>query len=238
MAAGGIEQAVGGQTGSAISGGVTGGVTGGWLGGMAGAAALSKLTIGGTAVGGPVGAGIGATIGIILGVSSALSATADSASSLAQEMQTLTGGLQQNAKAAMQYIQAQKDLAAAATEAELEDATNRATIALNNISNTDLAEKFAVAGDKVKELTDNLDEWSVKQGDQIKMKGAQAGLLKLETQDVEDQIERLEAVGDAAGIEGKMKQFSRPLARLFMDPALFGRTGAGDRGASPAQVRA
>jgi len=137
----------------------------------------------------------------------------------------------------MLYIQAQEDLAAAATEDELADAANRATIALESIGDTDLAEKFAAAGDSVESLTTSLEDWSVRQGVKIKMKGAQAGLLQLETQEVEDQIERLEAVGDEKGIRNRMKQFARPLARLFMDPALFGRTEEGDRGAEPEQVR-
>jgi len=242
MAGGMIEQGVGGQAGSAISGGLTGGVTGGWLGSMAGGALAAKFGAGGAVAGGPPGALIGASIGVLIGatagVMTSLDATADSAASVTAELQALAGGLKSNATAAIQFIQAQKDLALAATEDELTAATNRATVALESISDTDLAESFAEAGTNVKTLTDNLELWSGKQGIKIKMKAAQAALLSPAGQTTEDEIERLQAVGDQKAIKRKMRGFSRPLAKLFMDPALFGRTGKDDRGAEPEEVGA
>jgi len=240
MAGGMIEQGVGGQAGSAISGGLTGGVTGGWLGSMAGGALATKFGAAGGMVGGlpgaAIGAGVGALVGATAGIITSLDATADSAASVTAELQALAGGLKSNATAAIQFIQAQKDLAVAATEDELAAAANRATIALESISDTDLAESFAEAGTNVKTLTDNLELWSGKQGIKIKMKAAQAALLSPAGQTTEDEIERLEAVGDQKAIDRKMKGFSRPLAKLLMDPALFGRTGKDARGAEPQEV--
>jgi len=241
MAGGMIEQGVGGRTGSASSGGLTGGVTGGWLGGMAGAAAGAKLGGAMGASGGPVGIGVGITVGTLAGVMTSLEATAASAQSLSGELQTLTGQIQSNGKAAMEYIQAQKDLTAAATEDELTAASNRAAIALEGISDTDLAEQFAAAGKNVDELTNSLERWSGRQAITAKMKGAQAGLLGVAEQGFEDDVERLLAIPKEkdreAAINRKMKGATRGLMKLFMDPALFGRTGKDAVGAEPEDVR-
>jgi len=173
MIGGQIEQAVGGRTGAAVSGGLTGGVMGGMLGGMAAGAAW------GTA-GGPWGWAAGAIVGAGMGIATSLSATAEKADQVNAALQALKGGIEANAKGAAAYVTAQQELTEASTLDSLNEATLKAANALNAIGDVNLRDELAATGESVEGMREVIDNFVTNQKREMLLLAAKGAMMGMQ----------------------------------------------------------
>ncbi len=139
------------------------------------AGAAEQAGAGRATTGAMTGAATGASIGMILGPKGALVGAAIGglanlaiqANKVGLDFETLSGNLQnferetqEQTTAAEEYIQAQRDLASATTDAELEDAQKRIAKNFNAITDTDLQSSFAEAGTNVNEMVTSLKAYT------------------------------------------------------------------------------
>ena len=156
MMAGGIEQAVGGRAGSAISGAATGGMMGGIMGG----AALGTLT---TPV---IGTIIGAVVGGLAGLATSLSATAETASQVATALQAMQAETERNLKGGSGVIVATMQMKEAATLEDLNTATEKAAEALNGIADVQLRDHLEGAGTDIEKMREVMKKFTSEQAQQ------------------------------------------------------------------------
>jgi len=180
MVGGMAEQAIGGRTGAAVSGGMTGGMMGGMMGGMAagtGAGASMLTAMGAGSVAGPVGIAAGILVGASMGIAASLSATAETSGQVNQALQTLKGAIEGNAKGALLYLDAQEALGEAKTMEQLTSATLKASNALNAIGDVNLRDQLAATGTSVDDMRKVIDKFVAEQKRQMLMLTAKGAMM-------------------------------------------------------------
>ena len=174
MIAGGIEQAVGGRAGAAISGTATGGMMGGIMGG----AALGTLT---TPV---IGTIIGAVVGGLAGLATSLSATAETASQVATALQAMQAETERNLKGGSGVIVATQQMKEAATLEDLNTATANAAEALRGIADVQLRDHLEGAGTDINKMREVMNAFTTEQAQQMQLMGMKRSMMGLQENEI------------------------------------------------------
>ena len=218
MIAGGIEQAVGGRAGSAISGTATGGVMGGVMGG----AALGTLT---TPV---IGTIIGAVVGGLAGLATSLSSTAESASAVATALMEMQASTERHIKGGAGLMVATEQIKEAATLEDLNTATNAAAAAMRGISDVNLREDLEGAGTDINKMREVMKAFAEEQGKLLSIGSAKKSMMGMQENEVIGEMMRDERAGKMGGDlvsatdkKGKYYRAGKatftPLAEMFLE---------------------
>jgi TP901 family phage tail tape measure protein len=184
MLAGAIEQGFGegNATGQVLSGALTGAGTGAAMGMMFG----------------PLGAAIGGVGGALIGLGVSAMDAGKSLEQLERESKEYQQETDNNTNAAREYIQASRDLAAAISPEEFEDAQKRLAKNFDEIKDVNLQTAFSEAGTSVDEMVKKLEAYELR-----RESGAIGGR-------VATNIKRLQEEGGGIGTE---KDANRILTR-------------------------
>ena len=193
MVAGGVEQAVGGRTGAAISGTATGGMMGGIMGG---AALGSILPVWGTV--------IGAVVGGLAGLATSLAATAETASQVATALQAMQAETERNLKGGAGVIAATEQIKEAATLEDLNSATQKAAEALRGIADVQLRDHLEGAGTDINKMREVMNAFSKEQAQQMQLMGMKRSMMGLQENEILG--EEMEAL-NKAGKTGKGSRY-------------------------------
>ena len=190
MLAGAIEQGMGegNATGQVLAGGLTGVGTGAAMGMMFG----------------PLGAAIGAAAGGIIGLGVSAMDAGKSLEQLERESKEYQQETDNNTNAAREYIQASRDLAAAISPKEFEDAQKRLAKNFDEIKDVNLQTAFTEAGTSVDEMVKKLEAYELR-----RESGAIGGRIATN-------IKRLQEEGGGIGME---KDANRILTRSITSAA-------------------
>jgi TP901 family phage tail tape measure protein len=204
MLAGAIEQGMGegNPTGQTLSGALTGVGTGAAMGMMFG----------------PLGAAIGGAVGGIGGLAYSAANAGKSLEQLDREVKEYEKSTSDNTSAAKEYIQASRDMAAAISPAEFEDAQKRLRKNFDAITDVNLQSSFAAAGTNVEEMMDQLKAYELRRMGTAVVGGAAAASRR--------QLD--------AGPGGLMRTAKTVLNAVISDPNVAGRArsfGGGFEGA-------
>ena len=148
MLAGAIEQGFG-------EGNATGQVLAGGLSGVGTGAAMGMMF-------GPLGAAVGAAAGGIIGLGVSAMDAGKSLEQLERESKEYQQETEKNTNAAREYIQASRDLAAAISPEEFEDAQKRLAKNFDAIKDVNLQTAFTEAGTSVDEMVKKLEAYELR----------------------------------------------------------------------------